>query len=301
MGQMSLLPSSPIPDAENFRYSSARIKVLETKLLSESDFLRFKNLSPQARIQSMRDAYPWFTSDDFDAQAGIFFYDVLDRFSSECNSPDLAIFFLIPKAMSQLQMILEGAPKSKYPVPFITEFTNTRDLETLPEPIRTAANEAKVFYDSSDKSEARRHLTSCLITMLSGSRFFKLPYFTDVVTHWIDLLSCHLLISTIIRKGTFQGLKGGTFEIQSDMNFTQLSKALGINDPSPYAIEIALDEKLFKTVSRARQITAGPEVVFAYFWELEREIRNAAMLLAGARVAIPPEELERAYRRTYAS
>jgi len=301
MVQTSLLPSSPIPDAEHFRYSSARIKVLETRLLSESDFLRFKNLSPQARIQSMRDVYPWFTSDDFETQAGIFFYDVLDRFSSECNSPDLATFFLVPKAMSQIQMILEGAPRSKCPVPLITEFTNTRDLQTLPEPIKTAASETKIFYDSGDKGEARRHLTNWLITMLSGSRFIKLPYFTDVVKHWIDLLSCRLLISTIIRKGTFQGLKGGTFEIQSNMDFIQLSKVLGIDDPSPFAIEIALDEKLFKAVSRARQITAGPEVIFAYFWELEREIRNAAMLLAGAHVAIPPEELERAYRRTYAT
>jgi len=249
----------------------------------------------------MHDVYPWFTGEDFDAQAGSFFYDVINHFSSECNGPDLATFFLLPKALGQVQMMLEGAPSPKNPTPFITEFAETREIRTLPEPICIIANEAMTFYDAGNKGEARRHITTHLIKMLSGSRFFKLPYFTDVVSHWIDLLSCRLLISAIVRKGTFQGVEGGTLEIRSDMNFDKLSKILGIADSSPFAIEIALDEILFKTVSRARLITAGPEVVFAYFWEIEREIRNAAMLLAGARVAIPPEELEHVYRRTYAT
>ncbi len=301
--QMSSLPSSPLPDPEDFRYTSARVKVLETRLLAESDFLRFRNLAPQARISVMQETFSWFDGDPstFSDQANAHLYQVVFKMAEECGAPDLANYFQLPRAMEQVQAILEGARITEALVPITENFCKTSEISDLPPELKPVAQTAIRFYELEMLGSARRHLTKSMVEILMNSRYSKIPYFKRALVYWIDTLDVRLLISAGLRDGTYRGLDGGSLHLRSDTDLDTVARSLGIHTDDVFEIEKRLDERLFETIVSSRLLPTGAEVVFGYFWELEREFRNAAMLIAGAEVAIPPEELESAYRRTYAS
>jgi len=298
-----MLPSSKTPNPEDFRYTSARVKVLETRLLSETDFLRFRNLAPGARVSAMQDTFGWFdgVASNFRNQANAHLYDVAMRLASECNAPDLAAYFLLPKGFEQAQAVLEGAPCPKVLVPQFSMYCSTGSISDLPTEAQDCFEKASRLHDLGLVGSARRLITSTLISLMKQSRFTKLPYFSKLLTHWIDTLDVRLLISSMLRVGTYKGLKGGSLNLRSDTDLSQIARKLGIRDADPFSIEKKLDDMLFESVVESRKMPYGPEVVFGYLWELEREFRNASMLVVGAEVAIPPEELERAYRSAYAN
>ncbi len=302
MMQTNSLPSLLLTDREDFRYTSARVKVLESQLLTQSDFLRFRNLSPTDRIAIIQDTFSWFDGNPkaFTRQWTEHLYKVTKTMTQECNAPDLGYYFLLPRGIEQIQALLEGAKLHTTPVPMAESFCRSGDLSELPAELIEPVAEARRLYKLGLTGSGRRLLSKSMVNLLSGSRYSKLPYFKTALTRWVDTLDVRLLISATLRKGTYRGLPGGSLHLRSDSDIESVARDLGIHSTDLFEIERVLDERLFKTIIESRLIPAGPEVVFGYLWELEREFRNASMLIAGALVAIPPKELENAYRRTYA-
>ncbi|MEZ4813307.1 MAG: hypothetical protein R2883_07545 [Caldisericia bacterium] len=297
------MPSLPNPDPEEFRYTSARIKVLETRLLAESDFLRFRNLARENRVAVIEETFVWFDGNPltFSFQANTHLYEVAQKMAEECGSPDLAYYFQFPRGVEQVQAVLEGATITDALVPVTAKFCETGEISDLPTELVDVVAKAKRLYEFGLIGNARRLMSKTMIELIAASRFSKLPYFKKVLGYWIDTLDVRLLISAGLREGTYRGLPGGNLNLRSDTDLETVGRSLGIHTSDMYEIEKKLDERLFDAIVESRLIPAGPEVVFGYLWELEREFRNAAMLVAGALVAISPEELESAYRRTYAS
>lgn len=299
--QTGLLSSYPPPDAEAFRFTSARVKVIEGKLLSQADFLRFKNLSPGDRARAVKGIYPWFDGDasSFRAQADRHLFGESISLSEESGHPDLATYFLLPRAFAQVQASLEGATNPPAIVPFLGNYFDSCSISDLPEGLKETVSETKNLYDSGEKPKARRLMTQKLIEMLMESRFSKLPYFDECINAYSNLLEVRLVVASRIRKGHFVPIEG--CEINGDCTPEQLAKTLGTINPDLENLEQVASKKFFEKVTASRAIPAGPEVIFGYLSELENELVNASMLLAGSLVALPPAELEMAYGRAYVS
>ncbi|MCE5176616.1 MAG: hypothetical protein ABFD23_00755 [Caldisericales bacterium] len=299
--QTGLLPSYPPPDAEAFRFTSARVKVMEGKLLSQADFLRFKNLSPGDRARAVKGIYSWFDGDanNFRTQADRHLFGESISLSEESSHPDLATYFLLPRAFAQVQASLEGATNSPVIMPFLGNYFDSCSISDLPEGLRETVSEAKNLYGAGEKPKARRLMTQKLVDMLMESRFSRLPYFADCVGTYSNLLEVRLVIASRIRKGSFVPIEG--CEINGNCTPEQLAKTLGTTNPDLENLEKVASKKFFEKVTASRAIPAGPEVIFGYLSELENELVNASMLLAGSLVALPPAELEMGYGRAYVS
>jgi len=295
------LPSYPPPDTEAFRFTSARVKVIEGKLLSQADFLRFKNFSPGDRARAIKGIYPWFDGDasGFRTQADRHLFGESILLSEESSHPDFATYFLLPRAFAQVQASLEGATNPPAIAPFLGNYFDSCSISDLPEGLREVVSDAKNLYSAGEKPKARRLMTQKLVDMLMESRFSRLPYFADCVGAYSNLLEVRLVIASRIRKGSFVPIEG--CKINGNCTPEQLAKTLGTTNPDLENLEKVASKKFFEKVTASRAIPAGPEVIFGYLSELENELVNASMLLAGSLVALPPAELEMAYGRAYVS
>jgi V/A-type H+-transporting ATPase subunit C len=80
-------------------------------------------------------------------------------------------------------------------------------------------------------------------------------------------------------------LKKGVEEFEKSGNFSQLERLL--------------DNYLIGETKKAKYITYGPEIVYAYLFSKENEIRQVRILLAGKRNGIRPDALKERLRECY--
>jgi V/A-type H+-transporting ATPase subunit C len=81
-------------------------------------------------------------------------------------------------------------------------------------------------------------------------------------------------------------LKKGVEEFEKSGNFSQLERLL--------------DNYLIEETKKAKYITYGPEIVYAYLFSKENEIRQVRIVMAGKRNGIRPEALKERLRESYA-
>lgn len=299
--QTSLLPSLPPPDEEAFRYTSARIKVLETKFLGGSDFTKLKNLAPSEKASAIKGHCPWFDGNpgNFIRQSDQRLFDIAFSLAKECNHEDLASLFLLDRAMAQIQGKLEGSPQNSVPVPFIAKFLGSSSFDDLPPELQNSASKADILYKKNEKGDARRSLTSAMVDFAKTSRFAKLPYFGQYLAHWGNLLEVRLFISSIVRKGTFATISTSNMGLSKETSLHELAKKLNVKETDLQTIEAAAEERMSTHLLSARMLTCGPEVVFCYMFELSREHKNLAMILASTQVFVPEQEMAGMLRRPY--
>jgi V/A-type H+-transporting ATPase subunit C len=95
--------------------------------------------------------------------------------------------------------------------------------------------------------------------------------------------------SALVQPGFYKSfgaaLKKGVEEFEKSGNFSQLERLL--------------DNYLIEETKKAKYITYGPEIVYAYLFSKENEIRQVRIVLAGKRNGIRPETLKERLRECY--
>ena len=279
-----LLPNSPPLDEEKARFTSARIKVLETKLVIYSDLEKLCGMSKDELVGQIKLHHPWAASDPikFRAQSYEILYKTALDLSKESDTPDLYWFFVLPTVFVQLQSFLEGGFKPEIPVPGMKEFFDKNDENLLPTGLLEVFSKAKDVYADGKQGEARRFLTAQLLEMLNSSRFCNKQYFKDFVSRWSFLVQLRLYVSSLMRKGSLQYVNPDLYDTPEEI--LSQAKDLGIKNTSISGIELQMENALFAHVKTARMSVAGFDVLFCYLFELTKEFEKIAELLAATTV-----------------
>lgn len=278
---VTLLPNSPPLDDEKARFTSARVKVLESKLIIHSDLDRIKGLSAEDTVKQVRLYHSWASSDplEFRSQS----YNVLNKtalqMAKESDTPDLYWYFNLPTIFAQLQSHLEGSTVPDYPIDCLAQYFEKKETKYLPGELEQVANDAKKLYDANRQGDARRLLTSKMLQMLDQSRFNKKDYFNEFLRRWTLIMQIRLYISSITRKGSLQFVIPDQYDTPEEILLE--AKKLGIRDLAVSAIERSAEKKLFEHIRSARMSVAGMEVIFCYLFELTKEFEKIAEILAG--------------------
>jgi V/A-type H+-transporting ATPase subunit C len=96
--------------------------------------------------------------------------------------------------------------------------------------------------------------------------------------------------SALVQPGFYKSfgaaLKKGVEEYEKSGNFSQLERLL--------------DNYLIEETKKAKYVTYGPEIVYAYLFSKENEIRQVRIIVAGKQNGIRPEALKERLRESYA-
>jgi V/A-type H+-transporting ATPase subunit C len=96
--------------------------------------------------------------------------------------------------------------------------------------------------------------------------------------------------SALVQPGFYKSfgaaLKKGVEEFEKSGNFSQLERLL--------------DNYLIEETKKAKYVTYGPEIVYAYLFSKENEIRQVRIVVAGKQNGIRPEALKERLRESYA-
>lgn len=278
---VTLLPSSPPLDDEKARFSSARVKVLESKLIIHSDLDRLKGLSAEDTVKQVRLYHSWASSDPlvFRAQSYDALHKTVMQMAKESDTPDLYWYFNLPTIFTQLQSHLEGSTVPDYPVDCLVPYFEKNETKYLPGELEQVASEATKLYDSGKQGDARRLLTFKMLQMLAQSRFNQKDYFREFLRHWTFIVQIRLYISSIERKGSLQFVNPDLYDTPEEIIVE--ARKLGIKDLAVSGIERSAEKILFDHVRSARMSVAGIEVIFCYLFELTKEFEKIAEILAG--------------------
>lgn len=277
----TLLPSSPPLDDEKARFTSARVKVLESKLIIHSDLDRLKGMNAEDTVKQVRLYHSWASGDPlkFRSQSYDVLYKTALQMAKESDTPDLYWYFTLPTIFAQLQSFLEGSTVPDYPVDCLVQYFEKKETKYLPGELEQIANEAKKLYEGDKQGDARRLLTSRMLGMLDQSRFNKKDYFKEFLRRWTFILQIRLYISSVERKGSLQFVNPDEYDTPEEILLE--AKELGIKDLAVSGIERSAEYKLFELVRSARMSVAGMEVIFCYLFELTKEFEKIAEILAG--------------------
>lgn len=277
----TLLPSSPPLDDEKARFTSARVKVLETRLIIHSDLDRLTGLSAQDTVKQIRLYHSWACDDpiEFRTQS----HGILDKtalqMARESDTPDLYWYFTLPTIFAQLQSHLEGGTLPAYPAHSLAQYFEKKETKYLPGELQQVALDAVKLYEIDKQGDARRLLTSKMLQMLAQSRFNKKEYFREFLRRWTLIVQIRLYISSVARKGSLQFVNPDQYDTPEEI--LQEAKGLGIKDLAISGIERNAEKKLLEHVKSARMSVAGVEVIFCYLYELTKEFEKIAEILAG--------------------
>jgi hypothetical protein len=278
---VTLLPNSPPLDDEKARFTSARVKVLESKLIIHSDLERLKGLNAEDTVKQVRLYHAWASSNplEFRIQSYNVLFKTTMQMAKECDTPDLYWYFALPTIFAQLQSFLEGNTVPDYPVDCLSQYFEKNETKYLPGELGQVANEANKFYEAGRKGYARRLLTSRMLLMLAESRFNKDEYFKEFLKRWTFIVQIRLYISSIERKSTLHFVNPDQYDTPEEILLE--ARKLGIKDLSISVIERNAEKILFDHVKSARMTVAGMEVIFCYLFELTKEFEKIAEILAG--------------------